>query len=126
MNSARLLQLAVPLIKTHGFTRATLARAVLDLPQPHSEPLSDRAVTALFGRGDDARRTLVHAWMEDARCRMRRDDHHVGATPSMRDVLRARLRMNDQVLEHLSEVCPCLSLRVPTARTVPQPHHPCG
>ena len=107
-HSARLLQLAVPLVKTHGFTRAALARAVLDLPEPHAEPLPDGAVTALFGRGDDARRTLVRAWLEDARCRMRRDDHdRPGAsapTVRMRDVLHARMRMNEPVLEHLPEV----------------------
>lgn len=117
-NSARLLQLAVPLVKTHGFTRAALARAVLDLPQPHMEPLSDGAVTALFGRGDDARRTLINAWLEDARCRMKRDNHHVDAgtstgawTPTLnvRDVLYARLRTNEPVLEHLPEVRPPLS-----------------
>lgn len=100
-----MLQLAVPLVKTHGFTRAALARAVLDLPHPHSEPLPDGGVTALFGPGDDARRTLVNAWLEDARCRMRQD-HHAGTTSSMsmRDVLYARLRMNEPVLVHLPEV----------------------
>jgi len=95
------LQLAVPLVKTHGFTRAALGRAVLDLPEPHSEPLPDGAVTALFGRGDDARRTLVRAWLEDARCRMRRDDHD--PTSTVRDVLHARMRTNEPVLEHLPE-----------------------
>ena len=72
---------------------------MLDLPEPHSEPLSDGAVTALFGRGDDARRTLVRAWLEDARCRMRREP-----ASTMRDVLHARMRMNEPVLEHLPEV----------------------
>lgn len=98
--SARLLQLAIPLVKTHGFTRTALARAVLDLPQPHSEPLPDEAVTALFGPGVVAQRTLVHAWLEDARCRMKQ----AHAASSMREVLHARMRMNEPVLEHLPEV----------------------
>ncbi|KAF8556237.1 hypothetical protein OG21DRAFT_1495759 [Imleria badia] len=96
--SARLLQRAFPLVKTHGFTRTALARAALDLPEPHAEPLPDAAVTALFGHGDDARRTLVRAWLEDARCQMKH------ANPShMRDVLHARLRTNEPVLAHLPE-----------------------
>lgn len=99
---ARLLQLAVPLVKTHGFTRTALARAVLDLPQPHAEPLTDAAVTALFGHGDDARRTLVRAWLEDARGQMK----HLPSASHMRDVLHARLRINAPVLEHLPEVRP--------------------
>jgi len=97
-----LLQLALPLVKTHGFTRTALSRAALDLPRPHEEPLPDLAVTALFGRGDDARRTLVHAWLDDARCRMRQDGRDT-STPSMRDVLHARMRMNEPVLEYLPE-----------------------
>lgn len=102
-NSARLLQLAVPLVRTHGFTRTALARAVLDLPQPHAEPLPDAAVTALFGQGDDARRTLVRAWLDDARCQMRREESPV-STSTMRDVLYARMRTNEPVLRHLPEV----------------------
>ena len=102
--STRLLQLAVPLVQTHGFTRAALARAVLDLPQPHAAPLPDGAVSALFGQGDDAQRTLVRAWLEDARSRMVLKED--GVAPRMREVLQARLRMNAPVLAHLPEVCP--------------------
>ncbi|KAG6333094.1 hypothetical protein ID866_5996 [Astraeus odoratus] len=98
--SSKLLQLAVPLVRTHGFTREALARSVLSLPEPHSQPLPDTAVTALFGQGDNARRTLVNAWLEDARNRMREQGQ---ATPDMRQVLRSRISMNEPVLEHLPE-----------------------
>ena len=123
--TARLLQLAVPLVKTHGFTRAALARAVLDLPQPHAEPLPDAAVTALFGRGDNARRTLVRAWLEDARGRMRRD---AGTSAlCMRDVLHARMRTNEPVLEHLPEVrCSPSNAPRPTRLTTGPRHSHCS
>ena len=58
-------------MKVHGFTRETLARSVLHLPltetrtNTHVEPLSDTAVSALFGEGDEARRTLINAWLQD-------------------------------------------------------------
>ncbi|KAG9315032.1 hypothetical protein JVU11DRAFT_4144 [Chiua virens] len=58
-----------------------------------------RPVTALFGQGDDARRTLVHAWLDDARCRMPST-----SAATIRDVLHARLQMNEPVLAHLPEV----------------------
>jgi ubiquinone biosynthesis protein COQ9 len=66
-----LLKYALPLVKVHGFTRETLARSVLHLPltetrtNTHVEPLSDTAVSALFGEGDEARRTLISAWLQD-------------------------------------------------------------
>lgn len=99
--SSRLLQLAVPLVKSHGFTREALARSVLSLPKPHTEPLSDTAVSALFGQGDDARRTLLNAWLEDARRCMR--EEAPSESPRMRHVLRSRLAMNEPVLDHLPE-----------------------
>ncbi|KAA1476259.1 hypothetical protein DENSPDRAFT_502001 [Dentipellis sp. KUC8613] len=94
---ARLLQLAVPLVKEHGFTRETLARSVLALPEPRAEPLTDSAVSALFGAGDNARRTLVQAWLAEGRVQMRTP------VPSARDALRGRLRYNEPVLAHLPE-----------------------
>jgi len=111
--------LALPLVRTHGFTRETLARSVLALPpgEAHPEPLSDTAVSALFGKGDNARRTLIDAWMKDGL-------RHLGTVPgvqrsthiaiddaarqtkkaTLRDVLRARLEYNEPVLPHLPEV----------------------
>ncbi|KAF9243448.1 hypothetical protein BU15DRAFT_42938 [Melanogaster broomeanus] len=106
MNSSKLLQLAIPLVKSHGFTREALAQSVLHLPKPHREPLPDLSVTALFGRGDDARRTLVNAWLEDARFRMKED---TSGSTSMRRVLHSRLKLNEPVLAHLPEAFALLS-----------------
>ncbi|KAI6123550.1 hypothetical protein EDD16DRAFT_1690212 [Pisolithus croceorrhizus] len=97
----QLLQLAIPLVRSYGFTRETLARSVLSLPKPHAEPLSDTAVSALFGQGDNARRTLLNAWLEDARRRMREEAS--SESPHVRHVLRSRLAMNEAVLDHLPE-----------------------
>ncbi|KAG1826559.1 hypothetical protein EV424DRAFT_634556 [Suillus variegatus] len=66
-------KLALPLIKTHGFTREALSLSVLSLPTPLTHPLPDVNVTALFGPGDDAYRTLVHAWLDDARHKMKEE-----------------------------------------------------
>ncbi|KAJ3496015.1 hypothetical protein NLJ89_g10541 [Agrocybe chaxingu] len=92
-SSTRLLKLALPLVQTHGFTREALARSVLSLPpsEAHSEPLSDTAVSALFGHGDAARRTLIDAWLKD------------GRSPTLREVLRARLEYNEPVVSLLPE-----------------------
>ncbi|KAF5382167.1 hypothetical protein D9615_004462 [Tricholomella constricta] len=101
MSSARLLRLAIPLVSTHGFTREALARSVLTLPssEAHSEPLSDTAVTALFGEGDIARRILICAWLDDGL-------RHIQSAPprsTLKQVLRARLEFNEPVLHHLPE-----------------------
>ncbi|KAG6910872.1 hypothetical protein DXG01_007189 [Tephrocybe rancida] len=99
--SARLLRLSIPLVRTHGFTREALARSVLDLPpsEVHSTPLSDSAVSALFGTGDLARKALIRAWLDDGIC-------HIQSQPTgstLREVLRARLEFNEPVLRHLPE-----------------------
>jgi len=74
---------------------------VLSLPTPLGRPLPDASVTALFGPGDDARRTLVHAWLDDARHQMKEE---AVEKIEMGDVLKARLKSNEPVLEHLPEV----------------------
>jgi len=112
LSSSRLLKLSLPLVKTHGFTRETLSRSVLSLPasEQHTQPLSDSAITALFGRGDLARRTLIDAWLEDGLTHM--SSESTGASGSveaaggvtMRDVLRTRLQYNEPVLAHLPDV----------------------
>ncbi|KAG5646995.1 hypothetical protein DXG03_001719 [Asterophora parasitica] len=101
MSSARLLKLAVPLVNTHGFTREALARSVLTLPgkEAHAEPLSDTAVSALFGKGDIARRTLIRAWLDSG-------IRHMQSSPpgaTLKQVLRARLEFNEPVLHLLPE-----------------------
>ena len=95
----RLLQLALPLVQTHGFTRQTLAQSVLALPAVHPEPLSETAVSSLFGEGDEARRTLIKAWLDNGRTQMR-----LSPSSDMRDVLATRLRYNEPVVELLPEV----------------------
>jgi len=98
MSRSQLLQLAIPLVHTYGFTRAALSHSVFRLPKPHSEQLSDSAVTALFGEDHDARKTLITAWLEDARHQMKG-----AASPTIRDVLAQRLKLNEPVLQFLPE-----------------------
>ncbi|KAI0787501.1 hypothetical protein C8Q74DRAFT_1252093 [Fomes fomentarius] len=99
----QLLQLAVPLVRTHGFSREALAQSVLHLPKPHDQPLSDAAVTALFGKGDDARRTLISGWLDHAREEMKTTSAAVDSPVSLREVLGQRLKANEPVLHHLPE-----------------------
>ncbi|KAL0579301.1 hypothetical protein V5O48_002699 [Marasmius crinis-equi] len=102
MSSTRnqLLRVASTLIKTHGFTREALANSVLHLPQREApqEPLNDLAVSALFGSGDTARVALITAWLEEGLNHMRKVP-----TPSVREILLARLDYNRDVLKHLPE-----------------------
>jgi hypothetical protein len=70
------------------------------LPEPHAEPLSDSAVTALFGPGDAARRTLINAWLDEGRTHMR-----TVPVDGVKRALLARLEYNVPVLSHLPEVC---------------------
>ncbi|KZT19045.1 hypothetical protein NEOLEDRAFT_80797 [Neolentinus lepideus HHB14362 ss-1] len=98
----QLLRHAFPLIPTHGFTRQTLALSVLHQPNPHTQPLSDTAINALFGEGENARRTLIEAWIDNARQHMGSKFIEEGA-PRINDVLKARLEENAQVLQHLPE-----------------------
>ena len=104
-------------METYGFSREALARSVLCLgtnadksptERTHAEPLNDTAVSALFGIGDEARRTLVEGWLEEGLRSMvnRRSAESV----SVRDALRARLEYNEPVLGHLPEVHSYISL----------------
>nr|VWP00146.1 Beta-xylanase (EC [Ganoderma boninense] len=96
----QLLQLAVPLVKQYGFSREALARSVLHLPKPHEQPLSEAAITSLFGSGDDARRTLINGWLDLARAEMRAAS---SASTPLRDVLASRLRANEPFVPLLPE-----------------------
>ncbi|PPQ67966.1 hypothetical protein CVT24_003159 [Panaeolus cyanescens] len=113
---AKLLRTAVTLVNAHGFTREALARSVLSLPsgEAHTTPLTDTAVSALFGKGDDARRTLIDAWMKEGLRHMARVPGVVqpldNTTPTntsgkatIRDVLRSRLEYNEPALQYLPE-----------------------
>lgn len=95
-----ILQHAIPLISTHGFTRKTLSLAVMQLPTPHLQPLPETAITALFGNGDEARKTLINGWLKEGL----EDMKHAKATgASMQHILKRRLQWNQPVLEHLPE-----------------------
>ncbi|KAJ7650053.1 hypothetical protein FB45DRAFT_731900 [Roridomyces roridus] len=101
-SSLRLLKLALPLVSEHGFTRTALANSVLHLPVPHAEPLSDSAVSALFGSGDRARKTLIHAWLDGGL-------ESMSSTESVKDALHARLKYNEPVVSLLPEAFALLS-----------------
>jgi len=98
MSRNALLKLAVPLVQTHGFTRQALARSVLSLPTPHTQPLSETAVSSLFGDGDEARRTFIDAWLDETCERMK-----TAPSRAVGDVLAFRLRQNEPVLSYLPE-----------------------
>ncbi|KZT01379.1 uncharacterized protein LAESUDRAFT_739175 [Laetiporus sulphureus 93-53] len=110
MSSARLLQLALPLVKTHGFTREALSRSVLSLPTPLSEPLCETALSALFGEGDGARRTLIEVWLDDAR-----DNMQSAPTRSLKGILNHRLKWNEPVLQYLPEAFSLLATQRPVS-----------
>ncbi|KAJ7227337.1 hypothetical protein GGX14DRAFT_386032 [Mycena pura] len=107
--STRLLKLTLPLVPQHGFSRTALAHSVLHLPGPsaHVEPLSDTAVSALFGRGDHARRTLIRAWLD---CGVENMKNASGARTTIKEALHARLVYNEAVLAHLPEAFALLSV----------------
>ncbi|TFK23641.1 hypothetical protein FA15DRAFT_681116 [Coprinopsis marcescibilis] len=117
VSATRLLKLALPLVRTHGFSRAALARSVLELPTPersHSEPLSETAVSALFGEGDDARRTLINAWLQEGLRQMQTTE-----SLTLNAVLRRRLEYNEPVLDRLPEVCAFALLATPSSGIAP-------
>ena len=131
-----LLKLALPLVKNHGFTRSTLSFAAMHSPSGnHTAPLNDMAVDSLFGEGDEARRTLINAWLDDARVSLRtsysqRDPAtSTPQTPSLENVLKTRLNRNEDVLEHLPEVSMTPQFRcihVLTRRSDPFRHSLCS
>lgn len=105
-----LLKLALPLVKNHGFSRNALSLAAMDLPSgKHTAPLNDTAVDALFGEGDEARRTLINAWLDDARVSTRKHYNQGFASaaaeqiPRLSNVLKTRLSKNEEVLRYLPE-----------------------
>lgn len=75
---------------------------MLNLPPPeaHAQPLSETAVSALFGSGDVARKNLINAWLDDGINQMKTAPN--GST--MKDILGSRLKLNEPVLQHLPEV----------------------
>ncbi|KAF8896442.1 hypothetical protein BD779DRAFT_1433441 [Infundibulicybe gibba] len=96
----KILQLALPLIRTHGFTREALANSVLSLPpsEGYTKPLSDSSVSALFGQGELAERTLIDAWLGEGIKHMKQDPSH---PKTLKQALRARLDYNLPVIHQL-------------------------
>ncbi|TFL03662.1 hypothetical protein BDV98DRAFT_395024 [Pterulicium gracile] len=114
--TSTLLLRALPLIRTHGFTRETLSLAGAvptssgpnTTSKPAGEPLSDRAVSALFGEGDEARKTLIRAWLAEGLSAMNDTtsvvEGQVSQPMTVRDALRRRLEYNTPVLHQLPEI----------------------
>ncbi|KAF9065060.1 hypothetical protein BDP27DRAFT_1269660 [Rhodocollybia butyracea] len=121
LKRTQLLKIATSLVKTHGFTREALARSVLYLPnQKHVEskqdnedcqPLSDTAVSSLFGFGDAARTTLIHAWLDEGINHMSNSSQ---PARNVSDVLHTRLDWNEPVLGYLPEAFALLSTPNPS------------
>jgi len=118
MASSRLqiLRNALPLVQSHGFTRDALASAVLSLPIPHSEPLSDAAVSSLFGSGDSARVTLINFWLHEGRFDMSSKNGS-----SINELLKHRLQWNEPVLSYLPEAFAVMSTPLPGPPLDPRP-----
>lgn len=97
-------------IPTHGFTRNAIALASISEKSPR--PLSETAISALFGAGDEANRTLIRAWMQEGRTQMNSSSlpaSNPSGSPrvsTMEQVLLRRLQWNEPVLEHLKDVRP--------------------
>lgn len=107
-----ILRQAVKHIPTHGFTLQTIA-----LSAPAGTKLSDTAISALFGPGDAAQRTLIRAWLEEGRLNMSTvtSSSNSGSLSdpgsiSMEDILLKRLEWNEPVLPHLKDVRNLLSV----------------
>ncbi|KLO09743.1 hypothetical protein SCHPADRAFT_833572 [Schizopora paradoxa] len=113
--TAQILRHALPLVKSHGFTRQALASAVLSLPG-HSEPLSDTAVNSLFGSGDAARTTLIKYWLEEGL-----EEMGGKKGSSINSILKHRLQWNEPVLPYLPEAFAVLSTPIPGPPVDPRP-----
>ena len=112
---ALLLKNALQYVPAYGFTRRSLALASQTSQTPDAEPLSETAISALFGRGDNARKTLIWAWLDQGKESMGPSLTNVNVNPdvsghapkkiTVREALRARLEWNTPVLQYLPEVC---------------------
>lgn len=103
-----LLRHALPHIPVHGFTQSALSLSSLSLPPPYqlSAALNPTSIDALFGRGREAEQALVREWLEEKRRELRSLVKGKGRDVGLREVLEARLEMNEEVRPHLAEVRP--------------------
>lgn len=105
----RLLRLALGLVETHGFTRDALAYSVLRLPHPetHSTPLSDAAISSLFGQGTKPEHTLINLFFDDGLEHMKNRAQVLSESeqrvPTVQELLKERLKFNEPVLDHLPD-----------------------
>lgn len=108
-HSLRLLRLALGLVETHGFTRDALAYSVLRLPHPetHSTPLSDAAISSLFGQGTKPEHTLINLFFDDGLEHMKNRAQVLSESeqrvPTVQELLKERLKFNEPVLDHLPD-----------------------
>ncbi|PVF95933.1 hypothetical protein CPB86DRAFT_763068 [Serendipita vermifera] len=93
-----ILKNAVTLVPTLGFTRTALVQAASNVST--IDTLPERTLDNLFGRGDQARKTLVQAWLEQGRKAMGEPGEH---PVPLETSLRARLEWNVPVLDKLPE-----------------------
>jgi ubiquinone biosynthesis protein COQ9 len=103
-----LLRAALDVVGTHGFTRTALALSVTQLPPPHTHaaPLSDAAVSALFGPGSKAEHSLINFFFDEGIRHMRTRAQALATSqdrpPTAKEILVERLKFNEPVLPHLS------------------------
>ncbi|KAG9049116.1 hypothetical protein FS837_011128 [Tulasnella sp. UAMH 9824] len=114
-----ILKRAFPLIPTHGFTRTCLAEA---------SALSDTAITALFGRDEEAERVLVDAWLKEGVQSIGGGAEPLTSTPppaalhaQLKDSLGRRLKYNEPVLAHLPNAFAVLGTQTAVIPYDPRP-----
>lgn len=119
MSASAILKRAFPLIPTHGFTRTCIAEA---------SALSDTAITALFGRDEEAERVLVDAWLKEGVQSIGSGGEPPTSTPppaalhaELKDSLGRRLKYNEPVLKHLPDAFAVLGTQTPVIPYDPRP-----
>jgi ubiquinone biosynthesis protein COQ9 len=89
----------VTLVPTLGFTRTAISQAAANVCS--NQELPNRSIDHIFGRGDDARKTLIRAWLDKGREAMAVPN---AAGVNVKDSLQRRLEWNTPVLDKLPEV----------------------
>jgi len=93
-----ILKDAVTLVPTLGFTRTAMSQAAANVCS--NQELPNRSIDHIFGRGDDARKTLIRAWLDKGREAMAVPN---AAGVNVKDSLQRRLEWNTPVLDKLPE-----------------------
>ncbi|KAG9015219.1 hypothetical protein FRB94_004338 [Tulasnella sp. JGI-2019a] len=105
-----ILRQALPLIPNHGFTRKCLSEAASSMPG--GPKFGDTEITALFGEGNAARRTLFQAWLQEGLNNMgvTSTSSAGGSKLAVADLLKGRLRYNEPVIGYLPEAAAMLAV----------------